>query len=309
MLTASDAAAAAPGPGEVTVEVIAAGISHIDGFIRSGREETWEAEPFPAALGQRLRRDRGRLVRRRGSRVAPTSSGTSGPVRRHLPHRRRQPRWSRSRSGQLGDRRRAYLAGRDRARHRSTSFVSAPATPSSSRRRPAVSEHRGPARQPSRGDGDRHVRRAQLRLPPPAQDHAGQVRRGHRRPHPCGGAAGSDGVHRQLRAGRSRTRPRARRAGVALPLERPIAARRRAPAAPGRPESVAHGTEQLETLVELAGGAAFHLLISGYYPFDDVGPRLRRPRAAALPGQGRAGHAPVSTYRYLKARDVHDQRS
>src|SRR6478609_6630221 len=36
---------------EALVEVIAAGINHIDGFIRSGREATWTDEPFPRGSG------------------------------------------------------------------------------------------------------------------------------------------------------------------------------------------------------------------------------------------------------------------
>ncbi|CAI9394295.1 NADP-dependent oxidoreductase [Microbacterium sp. T2.11-28] len=40
-----------PGRGEVTVEVITTGISHIDGFIRSGREETWSDDPWPRRSG------------------------------------------------------------------------------------------------------------------------------------------------------------------------------------------------------------------------------------------------------------------
>lgn len=41
----------APGPGEVTVEVITSGISHIDGFIRSGREDAWGDDPWPRRSG------------------------------------------------------------------------------------------------------------------------------------------------------------------------------------------------------------------------------------------------------------------
>ncbi|MFJ3488219.1 alcohol dehydrogenase catalytic domain-containing protein [Leifsonia aquatica] len=41
----------APGPGEVVVEVIATGISHIDGFIRSGREADWRETAFPRGSG------------------------------------------------------------------------------------------------------------------------------------------------------------------------------------------------------------------------------------------------------------------
>ncbi|WP_439592940.1 NADP-dependent oxidoreductase [Microbacterium sp.] len=42
---------APPGAGEVTVEVITAGINHIDGFIRSGRESGWTDEPWPRRSG------------------------------------------------------------------------------------------------------------------------------------------------------------------------------------------------------------------------------------------------------------------
>ena len=51
VLTARTRPLPAAGPGEVTVEVICAGISHIDGFIRSGREAAWESEPFPRRSG------------------------------------------------------------------------------------------------------------------------------------------------------------------------------------------------------------------------------------------------------------------
>ncbi|WJL96873.1 NADP-dependent oxidoreductase [Microbacterium sp. ET2] len=40
-----------PGRGEVTVEIITAGISHIDGFIRSGREDAFAHDPFPRRSG------------------------------------------------------------------------------------------------------------------------------------------------------------------------------------------------------------------------------------------------------------------
>src|SRR3954452_13424248 len=40
-----------PAPDEAIVEVVATGISHIDCFIRSGREEAWGGEAFPGASG------------------------------------------------------------------------------------------------------------------------------------------------------------------------------------------------------------------------------------------------------------------
>lgn len=40
----------APGPGEVTVEVMTMGLNHIDGFIRSGAETEWD-DPFPRRSG------------------------------------------------------------------------------------------------------------------------------------------------------------------------------------------------------------------------------------------------------------------
>ena len=42
---------AAPGPGEVTVEVITAGINHIDSFIRAGIEPGWADDPWPRLSG------------------------------------------------------------------------------------------------------------------------------------------------------------------------------------------------------------------------------------------------------------------
>jgi hypothetical protein len=42
---------APPGPGEVTVEIITAGINHVDGFIRAGKEAEWDDEPWPRRSG------------------------------------------------------------------------------------------------------------------------------------------------------------------------------------------------------------------------------------------------------------------
>lgn len=42
---------APPGPGEVTVEVITAGINHIDSFIRAGIEPGWADDPWPRLSG------------------------------------------------------------------------------------------------------------------------------------------------------------------------------------------------------------------------------------------------------------------
>jgi len=40
-----------PGPGEVVVNVVTSGISHIDGFIRGGLEDAFALEPFPRGSG------------------------------------------------------------------------------------------------------------------------------------------------------------------------------------------------------------------------------------------------------------------
>ncbi len=42
---------APPGPGEVLVDVVTSGISHIDGFIRGGTEEAFAEDPFPRGSG------------------------------------------------------------------------------------------------------------------------------------------------------------------------------------------------------------------------------------------------------------------
>src|SRR3954453_18981851 len=66
-----------PGPAEVTVEVICSGLSHIDGFIREGREGDWEEE-WPRRSGS----DFAGLVLARGDAVAgfPVGSSVIGHV-------------------------------------------------------------------------------------------------------------------------------------------------------------------------------------------------------------------------------------
>lgn len=71
-------------------------------------------------------------------------------------------------------------------------------------------------------------------------------------------------------------------------------------------DSVAHGTQQLEAIVKLAAEHTFSLLVSGFYPLDDV--VLAYADLQKLHSRGKIvlGTDPVSTYRSVKARDVHD---
>ncbi len=74
------------------------------------------------------------------------------------------------------------------------------------------------------------------------------------------------------------------------------------------PDAVEHGTRQLERLVTLASERAFTLLISGFYPLDDV--REAFDDLVRLHSRGKVvlGTHPVSAYRVLKAREVHEAR-
>ncbi|WP_461473912.1 NADP-dependent oxidoreductase [Microbacterium sp. HJ5] len=51
VLTARTMPLTSPGPGEVTVEVVCAGVSHIDEIIRRGDEPEWADEPWPRLSG------------------------------------------------------------------------------------------------------------------------------------------------------------------------------------------------------------------------------------------------------------------
>ncbi|WP_245635908.1 NADP-dependent oxidoreductase [Herbiconiux solani] len=308
VLTARTRPLPAAGPGEVTVEVICAGISHIDGFIRSGREATWEAEPFPRRSGSDFA---GIVVDSSDPRFA-RGSDVVGHVRSGaqasyltvpaaaLVKKPKSVSWETAGG--------AYLAGVTaldtlddlRIGAGDTVVISAAAGGVGSIEA-QLACHRGATVIGTCGERNFDYLR-QLKIIPVkyGEGIADRIRAAA----PGGVTAfidnfGQDGheLARALGVPESRYRSSEDRREVELRLLQDDS------------ESVAHGTKQLEMLMELAAAQAFHLLISGYYPFDDVG--LAYADLERLHSRGKVvlGTHPVSTYRFLKARDVHDQRS
>lgn len=72
------------------------------------------------------------------------------------------------------------------------------------------------------------------------------------------------------------------------------------------PESVAHGTQQLATLATLADKGAFRLLVSGLYPLDDIVAAYEDLATMHSRGKVVLATNPVTTYRTLKARSIHE---
>ena len=72
------------------------------------------------------------------------------------------------------------------------------------------------------------------------------------------------------------------------------------------PESVAYGTQLLVRLADLAQSRAFTLLISGLYPLDEITEAYADLQKLHSRGKVLIGTNMVTTFRTLKARDVHD---
>ncbi|MDN3497066.1 NADP-dependent oxidoreductase [Planococcus sp. APC 4015] len=72
------------------------------------------------------------------------------------------------------------------------------------------------------------------------------------------------------------------------------------------PAAIAHGTDLLGRLAEYAHVGAFRVLVSGLYPLDDI--TAAYEDLAKLHSRGKVVLAtrPVTTYRGLRARDVHE---
>lgn len=71
-------------------------------------------------------------------------------------------------------------------------------------------------------------------------------------------------------------------------------------------DSVAHGTSQLRRIATLAQERAFTLLVSGLYALDDIVEAYRDLSHLHSRGKIILATHPVSPYRVLKARDVHE---
>ena len=163
---------APPGPGEVTVEVITAGINHIDSFIRAGIEPGWADDPWPrlsgsdfagivVAVGSGVRRFR------RGSEVI--GHVREGAQATFLNVAESAPR-EQTQGSCVGGGRRPLSGGGDGARDTRRTADRRRRCARRVRRRRWRRQHRGAARSPARRNGDRHLRRPELRLSSPARD-------------------------------------------------------------------------------------------------------------------------------------------
>lgn len=305
VLTVRDRPLPPPGPGEVTVEVMTAGLNHIDSFIRAGTESGWADEPWPRASGS----DFAGIVVAVGAGVSRFGKGAEvvGHVREGaqatfitvpvgaLATKPRGITWEQA--GGL------YLAGATalstldelRIGPGDVLVVSAAAGGVGSIEA-QIARHLGAKVIGTCGDRNFDYLR-QLGITP--------VRYGEgiaKRIRDAAGAPvtamidnfGQDGADLadELGVSPSRYRSSADRRDTEVRLLQ------------GDPPSIAQGTQLLERLVALAERRAFTLLVSGFYAFDDVAEAY--DDLARLHSRGKVilGTRPVTRVRTLRARDV-----
>lgn len=295
-----------PGEGEVTVEVISTSINHMEAFLRNGRESTWSDDPWPRLSGS----DFAGIVVAAGAHAGfPVGSHVVGHVRTgahatHLtvPTSALVPKPARLMWEVAGA---LYLAGATaldtldqlRIGGDDTVVVSAAAGGVGSIE-VQLAKHRGARVIGTCGERNFDYLR-QLGIIP--------VRYGDgivdRIRHVANGQVtafidnfGKDGreIAQELGVPDARYRSSADRREVELSLLEEDA------------DSVAHGTGQLGRLVQLAEAGAFRLLVSGLYPLADI--REAYEDLASLHSRGKIVLAtrPVTTYRTIKAREVHE---
>ena len=293
-------------PGQVTVEVICAGISHIDGFIRGGRESEWIDEPWPRRSGSDFA---GIVVS--GDRASRFPPGTEviGHVRAGahstyltvpvgaLVVKPKGVTWEAA--GGL------FLAGATaldtldelKIGPSDTVVISAAAGAVGSVEA-QLAKHRGAKVIGTCGDRNFDYLR-QLGIKP--------VRYGDgivdRIRQAAGGPVtalidnfGQDGhsIAAELGLPEGRHRSSADRRHTELRLLR------------DDPESLAYGTKLLERLAQLAQDRAFTLLISGLYPLEEISDAYLDLQKLHSRGKVLIGTHMVTTFRTLKARDVHE---
>ncbi|MGO4592487.1 NADP-dependent oxidoreductase [Leifsonia sp. 2TAF2] len=298
-----------PGPGQVVVEVISTGISHIDGFIRTGRETAWADEAFPRGSGSDFAGivvvgDPEGLFRRGTEVIGHVRSGAHA---RHVVVSTaaivvKPPHVSWEVAGGL------YLAGATaldmldevRVGAGDTIVISAAAGAVGSIEA-QVAKHRGAGVIGTCGDRNFDYLR-QLGIKPVRYGDGIEERI--RELAPGGVSAmidnfGQDGKDLADRLGvpPARYRSSEDRRDTELRLLQ------------DDPESVAHGTAQLQQLAELAEARAFTLLISGFYPLDEIAYAYDDLQNLHSRGKIVLGTHPVTTYRTLKARDVHEAQA
>ena len=294
-----------PAPGEVVVEVICAGISHIDGFIREGRETDW-VEPWPRRSGSCFA---GVVVSGTRASRFPPGSEVIGHVRSGahstyvtvpeaaLVAKPKSLAWEAA--GGL------FLAGATaldtldelKIGQNDTVVISAAAGAVGSVEA-QLARHRGATVIGTCGDRNFDYLR-QLGIKPVryGEGIVDRIRAA------AGGPVtalidnfGQDGhdIAAELGVPQSRYRSSADRRHTELRLLR------------DDPESVARGTALLERLAQLAQARAFTLLISGLYPLEEISDAYLDLQKLHSRGKVLIGTHLVTTFRTLKARDVHE---
>lgn len=295
-----------PGDGEVTVEVITTSINHMEAFLRNGNESTWADDPWPRRSGSDFA---GIVVAAGPGTRTAVGANVIGHVRTgaHATHLTVDERvlvpkpanvmWEVA--GAL------YLAGATaldvldqlRIGPDDTIVVSAAAGGVGSLQT-QLAKHRGARVIGTCGDRNFDYLR-QLGITPVryGDGMADRIRRA------AGGHVtayvdnfGKDGhdVADELGVPRNRYRSSADRREVELAL------------LGDDPDAIAHGTSQLGRLAELARIGAFRMLVSGLYPLDDVVEAYEDLATMHSRGKVVLATRPVTTYRNIKARQVHE---
>ncbi|MBU4466155.1 MAG: NADP-dependent oxidoreductase [Actinobacteria bacterium] len=298
-----------PGDGEVTVEVVTAGISHIDAYVRSGAEKDWD-DPFPRRSGS----DFAGIVVAAGAGTAgfPVNSEVIGHVRSGAQAAfltvgidrlvRRPPTVTWEIAGGL------YLAGvtaldtlDDLKIGSDDTVVISAAAGGVGSIEAQIAKHRGARVVGTCGRRNFDYLR-QLGITP-VQYGDGMADR-IRAAAPAGVTAfidnfGQDGhaLAADLGVPAGKFRSSAARREVEMALLAEDAA------------SVAHGTQQLEKITALAARRAFTLLISGHYALDDVAEAYADLQKLHSRGKVVLGTKPVNPRRITKARDIAEARA
>ncbi len=296
-----------PGHREVTVRIICAGISHIDGFIRSGSEADWD-EPWPRRSGS----DFSGVVVAVGDQAAPFRVGSdvighvrSGahatfgnvPVAALVP-KPRGVSWEAAGGMFLAGATALDILDQLKIGPSDTVVISAAAGGVGSIQA-QLAKHRGATVIGSCGDRNFDYLR-QLGIKPVRYGDGIAVRI---RKAAAGAPVtalidnfGQDGstLAEELGLPEKRHRSSADRRETELRLLQ------------ADPESVAYGTQLLSRLAVLAHARAFTLLISGLYPLDEISEAYADLQKLHSRGKVLIGTNMVTTFRTLRARDVHE---
>lgn len=311
VLDVRSVALAPPGPGEVTVEVITAGLNHIDGFIREGRESTWSEDPWPRRSGS----DFAGIVVAVGPDVRGFARGAEvvGHVRAGAQSTflnvaaaalvRKPPRLGWEPAGGL------FLAGATaldtldelRIAAGDVLVVSAAAGGVGSIEA-QVAKHLGATVIGTCGDRNFDYLR-QLGIKP--------VRYGEGMADRIRAAAGRAPVTAMIDNFGQEGSGLAEELGVPASRYRSSEDRRETEVRllHDDPVSTARGTALLERLCRLAESRAFTLLVSGYYPLEEVAEAYSDLARMHARGKVILGTHPVTTFRTLKARELFEAAS